>query len=297
MRRFFWRPAFCLALAVAGCAADEPPPARPDRFVHLEAQVDSLETHAGRLEGEVRLRDDFLKEYTRLVNETLAGLEGIAEREGVLRQLRLEVEDGSEEAPPSTIERRLHENLQAIELHLAEGRHRQQQLRDLARRQAGDLDALKGTIDGLHALVAAKEATIDQLRQDTELLLTRIDRLHEHNTQLAEENATLREAYYVVETADALIERGIIERRRGLLRLRRRTRLDDLDPRHFTAASVQTAEIALGPVEKAQVLSEHRQQPELFRLENRPDGTSALLVADTDAFWRISRFLVVEVQR
>ena len=296
MRRFFWLPA--LVLVAAGCAAEaETPPPPPDRSVHLEAQVDSLEHRAGRLENEVRLSHEFLEEYTRLVNETLAGLEGIAEREGVLRQIRLDVEDGSDGAPPSTIERRLHENLQAIELHLAEGRRRQQQLRDLARRQAGDLDALKGTIDGLHALVEAKEATIAELRREAARLLERIDRLHEQNTRLADENATLREAYYVAETAEVLIERGIIERRRGLLRLRQRTRLDDLDPRHFTAADVHTAEIPLGVVGKIQILSEHRRQPALFRLEARADGTSALVLVDAEAFWRISRFLVVEVQQ
>lgn len=297
MRRLLLVPALVAALGAAGCTPDETPPPRPDRFVHLEAQVDSLEDHAGRLEDEVRLRNEFLAEYTHLVNETLAGLEGIAEREGILRQIRLEVEDGAEGASANTIEQRLHENLQAIELHLAEGRRRQQQLRDLARRQAGDLDALKGTIDGLHALVEAKEATIAELRRDAELLLGRIDRLHEQNARLADENATLREAYYVVESADALIERGIIERRRGLLRLRSRTRLDDLDPRHFTAADVHTAEIPLGRVEKMQILSAHHRQPELFRLEDHPDGTSSLVLADAGAFWRISRFLVVEVQR
>ena len=297
------RVAGCLVAAcvlATGCSEEpEPVVEQNAQVVLLQAELDTLRVQNLQLEDEIRLRDEFLKEYTRLINQTLSDLERIAEREGAFRAIRVDLEaeeSGQSSEGTRTIERRINENLDAIEEFIKEGKLRQQELTRFAHLQADEIDGLKGTVERLNALVEVREQTIAELRTEARTLLNRIKRLNTHNEQLVEENTELREAYFVVDTPDALEEKGIVDHRRGFLRLKRKTRIEDLDAANFEVADVATNEIPLGKGLRYRVLSDHRQNEALYSIEERGDD-AVLAISDTDAFWKISRFLIVEVKR
>ena len=107
----------------------------------------------------------------------------------------------------------------------------------------------------------------------------------------------LREAYYAVGTRDDLLERGIIDQRGGFLRIGRKTHIDQLDAGNFTAATVEIDMIFIGQdLKKMQILTNHRTNTALFHFEKR-DGGIYLMIEKPEQFWKISRYLIVEVKK
>ncbi|MFQ5569580.1 MAG: hypothetical protein ACE5G0_07885 [Rhodothermales bacterium] len=297
-------------LLLAGCKnsdTSEPVVEDNQQTVILQAQVDSLQARNVRLEEETRLRHEFLEEYITLVNQTLADLDALTQREGMLRQIRLDVqagEAGSSEIGMGTIEQRVQDNLTAIERYIEEskkerdelGRQRDRLLR-MAREREVHVSNLDLTIQQLNGLIEEKEQTILSLREEAQRMLTRIADLSHENTVLVAENTELRQAYYIVGTRTELEGHGIIDRRGGFLSLGRKTHLSEYDVRRFVSTNVERDKIFLGQdLKRYQILSDHRPHTSLYQFEEQ-DNKVYLAIANAEDFWKVSRYLVVEVRR
>ncbi len=296
----------CL-LPVAGCGDTEAGDAvAASRLRTLQGRIDSLETHNAHLEDQARLQQGFLEEYVTLINQTLAHLDVITEREGMLRRIRLDIEAGEAGRwadGGGTIQERIDDNLAAIERYIAESERQRKELQlqhaelqRIARVPAMDGAGMTRTIERLNLLVEEQEQTILALREEARRLQGRIAQLKEANTELVEENAELRQAFYIVGTRDELTRKGVIDRHGGFLRIGRRTRIDELDPQHFRRANVDTDEIFVGRhLKRYQVLSNHKNDHTRYRFEQRGDAVY-LSIHNPEQFWKISRYLVIEVR-
>ncbi len=300
---------FGCALVASGCLesdASEALVVDNQRTLLLESQLDSLQQRTTELEEEARLKHEFLEEYVTLINKTLKDLEAITEREGMIHQIHLEIEasESGNAASRRSIEQRIQDNLAAIEGYIEKSKQQREvldrqraELNRIARSRAVNVSSFEGTIRKLNELIEEKEQTILALRREADLMLARIDDLEQENTVLVEENTELREAYYAVGTRDDLLERGILERRGGFLRIGRKTRIDQLDASDFSTVTVETDAIFIGQdLKKVQILSNHRTNPALYRFEERADGM-VLTIVNPEQFWKISRYLIVEVKK
>ena len=307
MTRIFTLIVFGCALVVSGCLesdASDTFAEDSERTLLLESYIDSLEQRTSELEEEARLKHEFLEEYVTLINKTLRDLEAITEREGMIHQIHLEIEANESRDPGRSIAQRIQDNLAAIEGYIEKSKQQREvldrqraELNRIARSRAVNVSSFEGTIRKLNELIEEKEQTILALRREADLMLARIDDLEQENTVLVEENTELREAYYAVGTRDDLLERGILERRGGFLRIGRKTRIDQLDASDFSTVTVETDAIFIGQdLKKVQILSNHRTNPALYRFEERADGM-VLTIVNPEQFWKISRYLIVEVKK
>lgn len=288
------------ALLWSACSDSAPPLSPPTvRVADDTQQLDSLRESNAALAHDLRLHTEFLEAYTRIVNETLGQLEAISEREGMLRQIRLEM-DGAEQPATmqtATIQNRIQDNLDAIEHYIAESKRQRAALAEMTKSPEADVSGLQSTIRTLTNLVHEKERTIVAMRQEAEMMLERIASLGKKNIQLAAENTELREAFFVVGTRDELMANNIIDRSGGFLSIGRKTHLSELDTRRFQKTTVETSEVFVGQtLEDYKILSPHKQRESLYTFENR-NGTIHLAIQDADAFWKLSRYLVIEVKR
>ncbi len=159
------------------------------------------------------------------------------------------------------------------------------------------MSSFNATIKQLNTLIEEKEETIRSLRAEAKTMLSRIRNLERERTVLVEENTELRESYFVVGTRAELMDKGIIDRKGGFLRIGRKTRIDQLDASNFSAATIETAEVFVGRgVKKYHILSNHRTNPALFSFEDR-GGAVYLTISNPEEFWKISRYLIVEVKK
>ncbi len=298
---------FGCALVVSGCLESDASDALvedTERTLLLESYIDSLEQRTSELEEEARLKHEFLEEYVRLINKTLRDLEAITEREGMIHQIHLEIEANESRYTGRSIGQRIQDNLAAIEGFIEKSKQQREvldrqraQLNRIARSRSVNVSGFEGTIRKLNALIEEKEQIILALHREADVMLAHIDDLEQVNTVLVEENTELREAYYAVGTRDDLLERGIIDQRGGFLRIGRKTRIDQLDAGNFTAATVEIDMIFIGQdLKKMQILSNHRTNTALFDFETRDDGVY-LIINNPEDFWKISRYLIVEVKK
>ena len=223
----------------------------------------------------------------------------------MIHQARMEIEaNEAGGVNTSTIEQRIQDNLAAINRYIEESQKQRQQLEReraqlnrIARSRAVDVSSFNETIHQLNTLIEEKEQTIRSLRAEAKTMLARIHNLERERTVLVEENTELRTAYYVVGDRSELMDKGIIDRKGGFLRIGRKTRIDQLEAREFTEATVETAEVFVGQeVKKYHILSNHRANPALFRFEQRNGGVY-LTILYPEEFWKISRYLIVEVKK
>ncbi len=296
------------ALFLSGCLesdASEPVVEDNQRTLMLEHRVDSLMQRNSELEEEARLKHEFLEAYVTLVNKTLRDIESITQREGMIHQARMEIEaNEAGGANAGTIEQRIQDNLAAINRYIEESQKQREQLEReraqlnrFARSRAVDVSSFNETIHQLNTLIEEKEQTIRSLRAEAKTMLARIHNLERERTVLVEENTELRTAYYVVGDQSELMDKGIIDRKGGFLRIGRKTRIDQLEAREFTEATVETAEVFVGQgVKKYHILSNHRANPALFRFEQRNGGVY-LTILYPEEFWKISRYLIVEIKK
>lgn len=283
------------------------------RYQSMAAEAETLRVHYEQLATEVQLKDEFIREYTRLINRTLTNLEQITAQEGMLHQIRIDLDTNelqSGEAGADPIELRMNENLTAIQNYIAENERQRKQLikqrdelRQLARQPNVDVKGFEATITKLNGIIAQRDATITTLREEASLMVTHIADLRDENTVLAEQNVelvvantVLQEAYVVVDTRDNLQRKGIIDRKGGFLGIGKKTRLEKLDAQKFQRANVREPELFVGEgLSRYQILSDHKRNEPLFAFTER-ENKVYLSLNDAEEFWKISRYLVIEVK-
>ncbi len=275
-----------------------------NRMQLLETEVIALQTENESLRTQDSLRNDIFEEYTQLINQTLEDMESLTRREGIMREIRMDIEAGERgESSPNltTIEDRINDNLAAIEGYIRESKRQRDELQRMVEEPPEplpqpDISRFESTIERLNSLVEQKERAITQLRLEAQELLSRIELLQEENAELFVENTELKQAFYVVGTQQALLDKGIIERSGGVLGIGRTTQLDMINPEHFTEADVEVKEIPVGTnLSRYEILSNHKANKHLYDFAER-DGEVFLTLYDTYAFWQVSRYLVVAVK-
>lgn len=290
---------------ISGCADTSDGGAAMEQRVRvMEAYILDLQETNTDLQEESRLSHEVLQEYTEIINQTLSDLEAITKREDMLREIRLGLENSEvDEHTGFTIRERINDNLAAIDAHIRSSKRRSvafdQALKDTlaALNLEGDIAGLEHTIRQLNRMIEQKEETIKALRAEAQNMLIHIADLSEENTVLVEENTELREAYYVIDTQDGLEEQGIIDQRGGFLSIGKQTQIGRLDAEKFDKINVDVAEIYVGADLKGyQVLSDHKTGKQWYSFGKR-NNEIHLTIHNPEAFWKISRYLIIEVNR
>lgn len=256
----------------------------------VDPLVDQLkQDNAGAL-AKVAERDSMINDLLGTMNRISENLRTIRSKQGQL----LEPADAAEQS--ADMEQRIMGDLQSIDGLLAENRQLIDKLRKQAKGNAKALSELERTIEGLEATIAEKDTEIGTLKEQlasTNSSLATIIEMYRDKSQLSDmQRMELNTAYYVVGTAKELKERGILSKEGGVVGIGSVKKLNtaNLPADAFQRIDVvRTTEIPLG-AKKAKLVTSHPDGS--YRLE----GGNKLVVTDANAFWSISKYLVVEVE-
>jgi hypothetical protein len=256
----------------------------------VDPVVDQLkQDNAGAL-AKVAERDSMINDLFGTMNRISENLRTIRSKQGQL----LEPADAAEQS--ADMEQRIMGDLQSIDGLLAENKQLIDKLRKQAKGNAKALSELERTIEGLEASIAEKDTEIGMLKEQlasTNSSLATIIEMYRDKSQLSDmQRMELNTAYYVVGTAKELKERGILSKEGGVVGIGSVKKLNtsNLPADAFQRIDVvRTTEIALG-AKKAKLVTSHPEGS--YRLE----GGNKLVVTDANAFWSISKYLVVEVE-
>lgn len=261
-------------------------------LTRLQQQVDSLQQIAEQ-------KDSSLSDIDAFVNQLSAGLDTIAMQEKLLVA-------GSREGGRATREQML-KNIQLFAKTLKDQRSRINQLTDEMKAKGVKMEKLQGLVNFMNQQLDEKDRMISDLRtelsqKDVDIaeLSDRINGLRNDNVlleeavsqqgqQLAQQDAQLHTGFVVVGTGKNLKDRGVTTG--GFLK-KTTVNYNTLPHDVFTKIDIRTFTELPIPAGKVKVLSAMPASSyQIIRVDN---NNSRLRILDPNAFWRNSRYLVVQ---
>ncbi len=197
----------------------------------------------------------------------------------------------------------------SIQKALQERRERLAELESKLSQSNSYNSTLRKTIDNLKANISEQSATIESLRKDlnsaniqiekldfaVDSLTAKVDTISAARAateqQLTEATNEMNTVYYVVGNKSELKEHSIIEGG-GFLR---KTKImpSDFDQNYFTAADKRTVKQIPLYSKKAKLVTK---QPEAsYEIIDDANGQKVLYITDPAEFWRLSNYLVIQI--
>lgn len=277
---------FIFILAMIGCTDQ-------NKITELQETQQKLQMEKDLLEEQSKLKDGYIEEYTKTVNDVYDYLEKIRKREGLLMRYSQELEGDK------TVEMRekIMTNLTSIDTYIANSRKEITRLRNNMSDSEVKYLELEKTIENLSTLINEKEAEIASLRSEisqlTELVAETESKLREKAELAAVQEQRLNTAYYIIGNDSDLREKNIIDKRGGILGLGRTTTLaEDIDNAYFTPADItETDSIRIASEMKAvKIISSH--DPDSYHMTEQADNHTVLEIINPESFWKM-KYLVI----
>lgn len=223
-----------------------------------------------------------LDEREKLLGENVSGDMNIDKRKKIVRDLQL-MNGLMQESRD-----RIAELTKRLDKSKIEASGLRKKLKELDTMLASRDSSIATMKDGL----LAKDFQIEQVNQQLtamELEVAKREAFIEQQTN--EMNA----AWYVVGTSKELEERGVVTSSGGFIGIGKTAQMNgDVTNNEFQQVDVrQMTRVPLG-VKKAHLVSEHPKDS--YRIVEEGDELAYLEIKDPNAFWKLSRYMVVEVK-
>ena len=270
---------YILLFALALQACEQDPTQSP--------QYQQLTEDAAQGQATIVQRDSAINELFATMNRISENLRTVRAKQGQLAGQG----DGAE--GNADMEQSIMADIASIDGLLAENKTLMEKLRKQAKKSAASIAALEGTVAELQRSVAEKDTEIvvlkEQLASTNASLATLID-MYRDKSQLADmQRNEINTAWYAVGTAKELRAKGVLTKEGGVAGIGAVNKLntDNLAQSYFTRIDqVQTLEVPI-MAKKAKLATNHPAGS--YRLE----GADKLVITDPNAFWSLSKYLVI----
>lgn len=289
-----------LLLLAAGCK----PAAIP-----VPSKVPDLEAENEALQERLRDQETFLRTYSAMMNDVLRNLRSISEDEERVLEITRQIGRDELGYRKQDYRQEIGDLMASIDEKLRQGERAKSELQILVARRGEEATELRLAVLELENDLQQRQARIQGLRAEVERLQLENQTLEnrvasERQRRLQEEDRARRlqvftHAYLLVASKSRfkrMRRTGILRRSSGDL---------ELTPGALSRRAYETAlirvdgsvtEISLGRgIRKTRVRSVHRSYPNLYGIERR-GAEHVLVLRHPAAFWRVSRFLIVQVQ-
>ncbi len=263
------------------------------KLSQLEEKNAQLETEYKLLTEQNKLRDQFIEEYTRTINDVYDNLERIRKREGLLSKYSKDLE----KQKTVSLREKMLSNIESIDSYLRSSKKQLKKLKEKMYSVQMQTASLEETINKLNETLEEKERYITELKNQVEQLNVRIARAEEELQQKEETIQTqtrkLNTAYYIIADEKELKEKGIIEEKGGIFGIRKAKKLaPGFSKSDFMVADIaSTSSIAINKnIKKVKIISPHN--PESYHLVKKDDRQTILEIIDPEEFWKI-KYLVI----
>lgn len=281
---------------LSGCGeatSRTPDQALNDQASNDQRTITQLQNWNQRLLIAGRQKDDRIRSVTRLVHKMIDDLSGVSNRQGLVRGVRMDqpvylrAEFPHTERSIRAAEQQFVRYLSVIESNLQEDEQKIKRMRHGPEpsQSAPETDAVDAVAEQLRAAERKQmdlEARVDSLRHLLDAARADNVSLVDQNDILAQSNEELRRAYFVTGTVSSLEAKGIVEKR-----IFRDATIQSVDQEIFRVTSTTARSIPFNGNE-ATVLSPHQHAPSLYSVE-----PGRLVIHNSDAFWAISRYLIL----
>ncbi len=268
---------------------------KSSEYKALEAQRDSLMQAQQAMQGEI-------DSYFATMNQIEQNIETIKSTQNIIKK-DSEVEELNEESRT-----KINDDLQYILEMVKANKAELERLRKLLRKSSLKSSELERTIqrltkaleeESLKVIALEKELIeknilIASMGQEIENLTENMDQLSDENAQqktvIKEQDATINTAWYVFGTREELKQQKILTSQ-GIFKPARVLE-GDFNKNYFVKIDARKTKTIPLYSTRAKILTSHPKSS--YSLE-KEDGNYTLVISNTDEFWSISKYLVIEV--
>lgn len=269
--------------------------------LRLKKQVDSLKS--------ITSGDEIaITEYLKAFNEIQQNLNEIKEKESIITTRTV----GDVELEETDVDGITNDILAIYEL-MQENKKKLAYLRRKINKSKGKNKELRTTIKLLNENIVQKDLELSNLtalleqkniditdlnnkisEMDKVLVETTIDNLQKDSTITSKEDK-LHIAYYVVDNKKNLKLKGIIKKEGGFIGIGGNTKVKLNDSEFNKIDTREFLEIALNNSKKIKVITDHPESSYELKL-NANKRYEKLVILDTEKFWKMSKYLVIQVK-
>lgn len=250
-------------------------------------QYQQLQEDSERGTATIAERDSTINELFGTMNRISENLRAIRSKQG---QVMLNPEG---EGQPD-MEQRIMEDIASIDGLLAENKELVAKMRKQAKASGAAIAELEKTIAGLEQSLAEKDAEIGELKEQlssTNASLATLIDMYRDKSQLADmQRYEMNTAWYAVGTAKELRANGVLSKEGGVAGIGAVNKLntENMPKDYFTQVDVtRTLEVPV-MAKKAKLATSHPAGS--YRWEGEGEK---LVITDPNAFWSVSKYLVV----
>lgn len=254
-------------------------------------QYQQLSEDAQRSQATVAERDSAINDLFGTMNRISENLRTIRAKQGQLAKPGEGVETDGD------VEQRIMDDIASIDGLLAENKSLMEKLRKQAKKSAASIAELERTVADLESTVAAKDTEIVALKEELSSanasLATLID-MYRDKSQVADMQRTdLNTAWYSVGTAKELRANGVLTKSGGVAGIGATNKLntENLAQTYFTRMDITTTLEIPVMAKKAMLATSHPAGSYKFE-----GGAEKLVIVDPNAFWSLSKYLVIVVE-
>ena len=285
--------ALSLAALMASCNVE-----RSEKYQTLLAERDSLYTEV------VAAKGGFDQALTT-INEIENALESVRVAEGIIMMENEEGDTNKAVSEINAIQQTLQENRNKIadlEQQLASQGAKSKALNQTVSRLKKQLEekdayinSLKTELQQSQRQIAELNTQVSDLNENIESLNENIDVLSVQNAAqqatIANQDAELNTVWVCIATQQVLKEKGIIKS--GLFQPAEISK-QGLDRSQFMQADKRELTVVPLNTKKASLVSTHPEGS--YEIADNEDGSKVLTIKDKEAFWSISKYLVVSIK-
>lgn len=149
-----------------------------------------------------------------------------------------------------------------------------------------EIEALNQELDRLNIQIKDLTTELASVKEDNE----------EKDATISQQTNKLQQAFYAVGTSKELLEHKIITKEGGIAGIGKNTKLDDnFDKTYFTEINSSSFNQVELLAKKAKLVTSHPK--ESYEFVNNGDKVEALKITNAEAFWSVSKYLVIEISK
>lgn len=254
---------------------------------------------ADRLKNELQSRDSLIGEMTLSFDDIEKNIALMDEREKL-------VDENTEGDLNMDKRQKIVRDLQLMNGLLQESRERIADLNKRLDRSKIDAGGLRKKLKELDRMLATRDSSIATMKDE---LLARDFKIGQVNEQLTaielemakreaiieQQTNEMNTAWYAVGTAKELEDRGLVDRSGGFIGLGKQSVLsNEATASDFKAVDVRETKRVPLQGKKAKVVTEHPRDS--YSIVENGDELAYIEIKDPGSFWRLSKYMVVEVK-
>ncbi|MFB6343050.1 hypothetical protein ACE1ET_15080 [Saccharicrinis sp. FJH62] len=275
---------FALVLTVSSCIS------KNKHQEELTAVRDSLNTVVANRDTEI---NQFISDF----NDIQTNLDSIKKIENLVK-----VKSGNKEISSTTKDEIIQDLIQLQQL-LDENKKLVDKLKGMRVADSRKLKSLQKTISLLEKQItdkdnelAALNAKIETLNIDVSDLKSTLEQLNQESERKSQEllqrENMMNQAWYIVESTDSLIDQQIVEKTGGFIGLGKTLKVSQsLNKEDFTMVDIRSFSSVPVNAKKAKLLTVHPEGS--FHFENAEKSVESFVIDDPQAFWSVSKYLVI----